>query len=139
MFWKTCGVSVNGASPSQEAPSPPIWVKPTVSRPIQVAMKWQPMPATVRLPSGERVLVLCGQPGQNQGSRTSAAGLPVVALRLASSSSALARMATSPLRSARRRAIARATMLASSAPWLGNSTAPCSSCLPTTRGRRSLA
>jgi hypothetical protein len=28
------------------------------------------MPATARLPSGTRVLVLCGQPLQNQGARS---------------------------------------------------------------------
>ena len=33
-------------------------------------MKWQPMPAIAREPSGTRVLVLCGQPGQNQGWRS---------------------------------------------------------------------
>ena len=35
----------NGASPIQLAPSPPIWVKPSVERSIHCAMKWQPMPA----------------------------------------------------------------------------------------------
>ena len=64
-FWKTCGVSVNGACPIQAAPSPPIWVKVAVGRSgIQVAMKWQPMPPIARLPSGTRVEVLCGQPEQ---------------------------------------------------------------------------
>jgi hypothetical protein len=33
-------------------------------------MKWQPMPAMAREPSGTRVLVLCGQPEQNQGWRS---------------------------------------------------------------------
>ena len=33
-------------------------------------MKWQPMPARAREPSGTRVLVLCGQPLQNQGVRS---------------------------------------------------------------------
>jgi hypothetical protein len=28
------------------------------------AMKWQPIPAKARLPSGTRVEVLCGQPEQ---------------------------------------------------------------------------
>ena len=53
--------------PTQGTPSPPIWVKPIVARSIQVAMKWQPMPAIAREPSGTFVLVLCGQPLQNQG------------------------------------------------------------------------
>jgi len=35
-----------------------------------MAMKWQPMPAMAREPSGTRVLVLCGQPLQNQGWRS---------------------------------------------------------------------
>jgi hypothetical protein len=40
-----------------------------VSRFIHVAMKWQPMPASARLPSGTRVEVLCGQPEQKYGVR----------------------------------------------------------------------
>ena len=32
-------------------------------------MKWQPMPARALLPSGTRVLVLCGQPAQKYGTR----------------------------------------------------------------------
>ena len=32
-------------------------------------MKWQPMPASARLPSGTRVEVLCGQPEQKYGAR----------------------------------------------------------------------
>jgi hypothetical protein len=87
---------LNGAMPSQDAPSPPIWVKPVVSRPIQVVMKWQPIPATALLPSGTFVLVLCGQPGQNQGSRTSAAGLPASRARRRSSSGSEARSCGSP-------------------------------------------
>ena len=33
-------------------------------------MKWQPMPASARLPSGTRVPVLCGQPEQKYGVRS---------------------------------------------------------------------
>ena len=47
-----------------------------VLRSIQMLMKWQPMPAMAREPSGTRVLVLCGQPEQNQGRRS--APLPSV-------------------------------------------------------------
>ena len=43
--------------------------KVAVERFIQVAMKWQPMPASARLPSGTRVDVLCGQPEQKCGVR----------------------------------------------------------------------
>ena len=41
-----------------------MWVKVEVLRSIHTAMKWQPMPAVARLPSGTRVEVLCGQPEQ---------------------------------------------------------------------------
>ena len=61
---KICLVFENGAWPIQGAPSPPMWVKVEVLRSIQTAMKWQPMPAVARLPSGTRVEVLCGQPEQ---------------------------------------------------------------------------
>ena len=62
---KTCFSSVKGAMPSQDAPSPPIWVKAVLLRSgILVTSQWQPMPAMPREPSGTRVLVLCGQPGQ---------------------------------------------------------------------------
>ena len=65
-----CWSWLKGAWPTQLAPSPPIWLKVTVLRPIHTAMKWQPMPAAAREPSGTRVLVLCGQPLQNQGWRS---------------------------------------------------------------------
>ena len=45
-------------------------VKVLVLRSIHTDMKWQPMPAIAREPSGTRVLVLCGQPLQNQGARS---------------------------------------------------------------------
>ena len=61
---KTCFSSVNGAVPTQGTPSAPMWVKVSVRRSIHCAMKWQPMPASARLPSGTRVEVLCGQPEQ---------------------------------------------------------------------------
>ena len=38
-------------------------------RSIHSAMKWQPMPAKARLPSGTLVEVLCGQPEQKYGVR----------------------------------------------------------------------
>ena len=51
--------------PIHGVPSAPIWVKVLVSRcGIQLARKWQPMPAKERLPSGTFVEVLCGQPEQ---------------------------------------------------------------------------
>ncbi len=34
-----------------------------------IAMVWQPMPASARLPSGTRVERLCGQPAQKPGLR----------------------------------------------------------------------
>ena len=64
-----CWSVVKGCWPTHGTPSPPICVKPMVERSIQVAMKWQPMPAIAREPSGTTVLVLCGQPEQNQGWR----------------------------------------------------------------------
>ena len=76
-----CWSVVNGAWPTQVTPSPPIWLKVTVLRSIQIAMKWQPMPAIAREPSGTRVLVLCGQPLQNQGWRSRAAGVDAGAAR----------------------------------------------------------
>ena len=59
-----CFSLVNGAWPIHGAPSAPMWVKVEVLRSIHTAMKWQPMPAVARLPSGTRVEVLCGQPEQ---------------------------------------------------------------------------
>ena len=49
---------------AQSTPSAPIWIRPLVSRSIQLAMKWQPMPASAREPSGTLVRLLCGQPEQ---------------------------------------------------------------------------
>ena len=68
-----CWSVENGCWPIHGTPSPPIWVKPTVARSIQIVMKWQPMPAMAREPSGTLVLVLCGQPEQNQGWRSAPA------------------------------------------------------------------
>src|SRR3569833_2100953 len=66
---------VKGAMPTHGTPSPPICVKVSVERSIHSAMKWQPMPASARLPSGTFVEVLWGQPEQKYGVR--AAGEPV--------------------------------------------------------------
>src|SRR5882757_11252915 len=63
----TCSSLVKGATPTQGTPSPPIWVNVSVERSIHSAMKWQPMPAKARLPSGTLVEVLCGQPEQKYG------------------------------------------------------------------------
>ena len=41
-----------------------------VLRSIHTLMKWQPMPAIAREPSGTLVEVLCGQPEQNHGCRS---------------------------------------------------------------------
>src|SRR6201985_3401752 len=62
-----CCSFVNGATPTQGTPSPPIWVNVSVERSIHSAIKWQPMPAKARLPSGTLVEVLCGQPEQKYG------------------------------------------------------------------------
>ncbi|MDT4854252.1 hypothetical protein FQZ97_885440 [compost metagenome] len=72
---KMCWSVVKGCWPTHGTPSPPICVKPMVERSIQVAMKWQPMPPIAREPSGTTVLVLCGQPEQNQGWRVASATL----------------------------------------------------------------
>ena len=55
---------VNSEEAAQFTPSPPIWISDVVSRSIQLAMKWQPMPASAFEPSGTLVEVLCGQPEQ---------------------------------------------------------------------------
>ena len=68
-FWKIWSRFENGAWPIHCAPSPPIWVKPTVERSIHSAMKWQPMPAPAIEPSGTLVEELCGQPEQKKGVR----------------------------------------------------------------------
>ena len=74
---------LNGAWPTQGTPSPPICVKPTVLRSIHTVMKWQPMPAMAREPSGTRVEVLCGQPEQNQGMRSALTSTTAMARSLA--------------------------------------------------------
>ena len=74
MLANTCGVSVNGAMPTNGAPSPPICVKVRVWSLSSSAMKWQPMPAVAKLPSGSFVDVPCGQPAQNAGMRRSRPG-----------------------------------------------------------------
>src|SRR5438093_921697 len=66
------GRLLNGACPTQWTPSPPICDQEVVSRSIHTTIPWQPMPAVAREPSGTRVLVLCGQPGQNHGLRSAA-------------------------------------------------------------------
>ena len=63
-FWKTWPRPVKREVAAQLTPSPPIWMSDEVSRSIQLAMKWQPMPARAWLPSGTLVEVLCGQPEQ---------------------------------------------------------------------------
>ena len=64
MFWNTCGRSLNGEMPIHDAPSPPMWVKVSMPRSMNMASVWQPMPPTTVLPSGARVEVLCGHPEQ---------------------------------------------------------------------------
>jgi hypothetical protein len=95
-----CFSWVKGAWPTQLTPSPPIWLKVTVLRSIQVAMKWQPMPAAAREPSGTRVLVLCGQPLQNQGWRSPPDGI---------CASARSRPSMRARRSSMRRAVSAST------------------------------
>src|SRR3974390_3068909 len=62
-----CGARVYIAGETQSTPSPPIWIRPSVSRCIHVAITWQPMPACACDPAGTRVEVLCGQPAQKEG------------------------------------------------------------------------
>src|SRR4051794_23286669 len=64
-----CLPPVNFDEAIQLTPSPPIWISDDVSRSIQLAMKWQPMPASALEPSGTLVDVLCGQPEQKYGVR----------------------------------------------------------------------
>ena len=66
-----CFSLVNGAWPIHGTPSPPMCVNVSVRRSIQIAITWQPMPAVARLPSGTLVDVLCGQPEQKYGRRSS--------------------------------------------------------------------
>ena len=66
-----CFMSVKLDRPTKGAPSPPMWVKVRVCGPSSIAMKWQPMPALAKLPSGSLVDVACGQPAQKAGVRRS--------------------------------------------------------------------
>src|SRR5258707_3835793 len=54
-------------------------------------MKWQPMPAKARLPSGTLVEVLCGQPEQKYGVRVIGATACIWVARRPLNQSALAR------------------------------------------------
>ncbi|MCY1235110.1 hypothetical protein D3C81_1232380 [compost metagenome] len=76
-----CARLLKGAWPIQCTPSPPICDHEVVDRSIHTTMPWQPMPAVATEPSGTRVLVLCGQPGQNQGRRSVARLSPCAAAR----------------------------------------------------------
>jgi hypothetical protein len=71
MLANTCCVPLWPETPSQAAPSPPMWEMVRVLRPIITAIRWQPTPPSAQLPSGTLVDWLCGQPGQNQGVRIS--------------------------------------------------------------------
>src|ERR1700761_5295804 len=87
-----CLLPVNLDEDAQFTPSPPIWISDDVSRSIQLAMKWQPMPARAFEPSGTFVEVLCGHPEQKYGVRVA----PATAIeRCASGMSAAARAARS--------------------------------------------
>ena len=87
-----CWSLLNGCWPTQGTPSPPIWVKPVVLRSIHSDMKWQPMPAMAREPSGTLVEVLCGQPEQNQGCLSALTSSTCMAWLLASSTESCASM-----------------------------------------------
>ena len=133
MFWKRCGVSVNGATPIHCAPSPPMWVTPMMPRSMPMAMPWQPMPAAATLPAGTTVERLCGQPEQKNAVRARVSDRG----RRFSSSRCWMRASTESMRMRRasRRAIARAMRSASSSPTGGRSSRSSSSTLPTTWGR----
>ncbi len=109
-----CFSSVNGAWPTHGTPSAPMCVKVEVLRFIHTAMKWQPMPAVARLPSGTRVEVLCGHPEQKYGCRTEVtrglASAWSLKSRNASRSLKLAPSSESMPSRERRAAIARATI-----------------------------
>jgi hypothetical protein len=101
-------------------------------------MKWQPMPACAREPSGTLVLVLCGQPAQKYGMRLTAS--PAL---LSSSggvkSRTCCRWSPSVWSLGKWRAIQCATISISregrSSPSADTSGAPCASRLPTISGR----
>src|SRR3954449_9840872 len=101
----TCSSLVKGATPTHGTPSPPICVKVSVERSIHSAMKWQPMPAKARLPSGTLVEVLWGQPEQKYGVRETGATACIWVACRPLNQSALARsiLAISGLRLSRSR------------------------------------
>ena len=143
-----CFSSVNGAWPIHVTPSPPMCVNSDVLRSIQIAITWQPMPAVARLPSGRRVDVLCGQPEQKYGWRTSSifgfASAASFALIQSTRAWSCSRRRGLSSRRSIRRAITRAIIAGVSSPAAGSSQSPCgrthspfSSNLPTTRGRTS--
>ncbi len=115
------------------------------------------MPASARLPSGTRVLVLCGQPLQNQGARSPVGAVSAAscASRAATTARRWSMRATMSLPTPnffRRRAMAwaisagdRSALARSNQFWLGLAMlhsppappSPVSSNLPTTLGRTS--
>ncbi len=148
MWWSV----LKGCWPTQGTPSPPIWVKPMVLRSIHSDMKWQPMPAMAREPSGTLVDVLWGQPEQNHGWRSALISSTAMdcslALRMAICASMRAAMSPSMPSFFRRWAIAcaiiagdRSALARSSvlADGLGMDHSPPSASpnLPTTLGRTS--
>ncbi len=121
---------VNGAWPVQSTPSAPIGTMPVVSRSIQFAMKWQPIPARACEPSGTRVEVLCGQPEQKYGVRTGSG--PEAGGTTGASGSETSRPRP---RKVRPKIPTRREGRNSSIS--GTSGRPSASCLPRMRGRRS--
>ena len=116
--------------PTQEPPSPPIWVKVRVWALSSMAMKWQPMPAEAKLPSGSWVEVPCGQPAQKAGMRRS---------RPAGRSGVGGAGGWPTFRPASRSSFDRPppTISGDSSIVAGNSLAPARSVLPTMSGRLS--
>ena len=105
-------------------PPPPIWNRVGVLRSgRKVAMPWQPMPPKAIDPSGTLVELLCGQPAQNEGWRTSAGVAAVTGPGAATPSRASSRAMTG---------IRRAAV---SSPSAGTSGAPPASRLPSNSGR----
>src|SRR5271170_2974432 len=80
MLANTWSWRVNGCWPSHIVPSPPMCDAVAVCCGLtSVAIQWQPMPASARLPSGTGVERLCGHPAQKPGLRVGAGRLLSIA------------------------------------------------------------
>ena len=101
-----------------------------------VAIQWQPMPASARLPSGTMVERLCGHPAQKPGLRTGAGRLPSAARGVSGALSAQFgswRVSALTSTAATSSGVVSPKLGMAGAPWAGSNVAP-SKYLPTIRG-----